>query len=433
MEGIARRTNLRSSRRALAASLIGSSIEWYDFFLYGAVTPLVLAKRFFPSEDPKVALLQAYATFALPFFVRPLGGIVFSHLGDRMGRKISLVLTLTLMGSATVLIGCVPDYPTIGLAAPALLILLRCVQGLGLGGEWGGALLLAIEYSPDRRRALFGSIPQMGVTIGLLLGTFAISIVSLLPEEQFLSWGWRLPFIASIALVWVGLWIRKGIDETPAFKEAQARGEISRVPLLDTLRFHRRAVLLAIGLKVVETAPFYIFSTFIISFAVDHGGFTRVQALNAVIIGSIVATGVIPLGGLLADRIGRVPVYLAGALGIAVFAYPYFYLLSLRSPTLLIMATVIGLGLCHGSVTSVLGTLYSELFATKIRFTGVTLGYQMGAAIAGGTAPFIATWLLSMFENSTAPISLYLIAVSTISVSCILVIQNDRRKGETAP
>jgi metabolite-proton symporter len=423
-------------RRALVASLIGSSIEWYDFFLYGTVTALVFAKRFFPGTDPKVALLQAYATFAIPFFIRPLGGIVFSHLGDKVGRKVSLVLTLALMGSATVLIGCVPDYHAIGFAAPALLILLRFVQGLGLGGEWGGALLLAVEHAAPGQRGLYGSVPQMGVTVGLLLGTLAVTLVSLLPEERFLAWGWRLPFLASVVLVFVGLWIRKGIEETPAFREARARGTLARVPLAHTLRYHWREVLLAVGLKVVETGPFYIFSTFIISYAVNQAGFSKIQALNAVTIGTLVSTALIPVSGALADRVGRKPLYIAGSIGIALFAFPYFAMVGQRSAPLLVAATVVGLGILWAPVTAVLGTLYSELFATNVRYTGVTIGYQVGAALAGGTAPLLATWMLGRYDNSPTPVSLYVVACAAISIACVAALRetrgSDLRAGTSA-
>ncbi|MDQ7826224.1 MAG: MFS transporter [Candidatus Eremiobacteraeota bacterium] len=413
-------------RRALIASLIGSSIEWYDFFLYGTVTALVFAKRFFPGGDPNVALLQAYATFAIPFFIRPLGGIVFSHLGDKVGRKVSLVLTLALMGSATVLIGCVPDYQAIGGWAPTLLIVLRFVQGLGLGGEWGGALLLAIEHARPGQRGFYGSIPQMGVTVGLLLGTLAVTLVSLLPEESFLSWGWRLPFLASVVLVFVGLWIRKGIEETPAFREARHSGTIARFPIAHTFRYHWREVLLAVGLKVVETGPFYIFSTFIISYAVNQCGFSKMQALNAVTIGTIVSTALIPIGGVLADRLGRKPLYIAGSVGILAFAFPYFAMVNAGSVPLLVGATVIALGILWSPVTAVLGTLYSELFATNVRYTGVTIGYQLGAALAGGTAPFVATWMLGAYHNSSMPISLYLVACCAISLACIATLRETK-------
>ncbi|MGC4114474.1 MAG: MFS transporter [Myxococcales bacterium] len=412
--------------KALVASLIGSSIEWYDYLLYGTVASLVFAKRFFPASDPASSLLLAYASFSIPFFIRPLGGVFFSHLGDRVGRKVSLVLTLALMGVATVLIGCLPDYEAIGIAAPILLTVLRLVQGLGIGGEWGGALLLAVEHSSKSNRGFFGSVPQMGVTVGMLLGTLALTAVSQLSEAQFLAWGWRIPFILSAVLVFVGLWIRKGIEETPAFREAKQKGQLAKVPIVETLKHHWRSVLLAVGLKVVETAPFYIFSAFVISYATAYAGYDKTSALNAVTVGALVTTLAIPLMGRLADGVGRKPLYVAGAVGLLLFAAPYFWLVSLKSPLWLTVATVVGLGLFWAPITAVLGTLYSEIFSTRVRYTGVTLGYQLGAAIAGGTAPLVATALLREFDNSWVPVAGYVMLTAAISLGCIAATRETR-------
>ncbi|MGG4491007.1 MFS transporter [Metabacillus idriensis] len=405
--------------KALIASLIGSSIEWYDYFLYGTIAALIFSKLYFPSEDPVVGLMLAYTSFALPFFIRPLGGIIFSHIGDKIGRKKTLVMTLSLMGGATVLIGLLPTYEMIGIWAPILLIALRLVQGLGIGGEWGGALLLATEYAPPKKRGFFGSIPQMGVTIGLLLGTLSISLMTLLPNAQFEAWGWRVPFILSALLVFIGLWIRNGIDETPAFKEAKESGEISNVPLIDTFKYHWKEVLVAVGAKVVETAPFYIFGTFIISYATGTLGFERSSTLNAVTIATLVTTIMIPFMGKLSDKVGRKPLYIGGTIAMILFAFPYFYLLSLDSVLWLTVATVIGLGIIWAPITAVLGTMFSEIFSTSVRYTGVTVGYQLGAAIAGGTAPLIATALLSAYNNSFVPVALYIIGAAIISLIAV--------------
>ncbi|OHR63615.1 MFS transporter [Bacillus sp. HMSC76G11] len=405
--------------KALIASLIGSSIEWYDYFLYGTIAALIFSKLYFPSEDPVVGLMLAYTSFALPFFIRPLGGIIFSHIGDKIGRKKTLVMTLSLMGGATVLIGLLPTYEMIGIWAPILLIFLRLVQGLGIGGEWGGALLLATEYAPPKKRGFFGSIPQMGVTIGLLLGTLSISLMTLLPNAQFEAWGWRVPFILSALLVFIGLWIRNGIDETPAFKEAKESGTISKVPLIDTFKYHWKEVLVAVGAKVVETAPFYIFGTFIISYATGTLDFERSSTLNAVTIATLVTTIMIPFMGKLSDKVGRKPLYIGGTIAMILFAFPYFYLLSLDSVLWLTVATVIGLGIIWAPITAVLGTMFSEIFSTSVRYTGVTVGYQLGAAIAGGTAPLIATALLSAYNNSFVPVALYIIGAAIISLIAV--------------
>ena len=397
------------SKRVLWASLIGSSIEWFDYFLYGTVAALVFNQLFFPAEDPAVGTMLAFASFALSFFIRPFGGIIFSHIGDRIGRKKTLVLTLGLMGGATVLMGLLPTYQAIGIAAPILMVLLRLVQGLGIGGEWGGAMLLAVEYAPKERRGFFGSVPQMGVTIGMLLATLALTVMSMLPDDVFLSWGWRVPFVLSAVLVFVGLWIRKGIDETPSFKKNQAAGNVVAVPLLETLKHHKREVLIAVGAKFVETAPFYIMSTFIVYYATKELGFSRTQALNAVTVATVVTTLLIPLMGALSDRIGRKTVYIAGVLMMMAYAFPYFWLLQTRSFSMLILATVIGLGVIWAPTTAVLGTMFSEIFKSNVRYTGITLGYQIGAALAGGTAPLVATFLLAKFDHSYVPIALYII------------------------
>ncbi len=411
-------------RRILIASLVGSSIEWFDYFLYGTVSALVFNQLFFVNEDPTIGLLLSYASFALAFFIRPFGGVIFSHIGDRIGRKKTLVLTLSLMGVATFGMGLLPTYQAVGIWAPILLITLRLVQGLGIGGEWGGALLLAVEYAPAEKRGLFGAIPQMGVTIGMLLGTVALSIMTLLPENAFMTWGWRIPFIFSALLVFFGLWIRKGIDETPSFKKVKESGEVPKLPIVETLKNYWREVLIAVGAKVVETAPFYIFSTFVVSYATANLGFSRTATLTAVMIATIITTILIPFMGMLSDKIGRKKLFIGGTIGMALFAFPYFWLLQQKSVLLLIVATVIGLGVIWAPITAVLGTMFSEIFDARIRYTGITLGYQIGAALAGGTAPLVATALLNRFNNSYVPVAIYIIFASVLSLAAIWAVKD---------
>lgn len=409
-----------SSKKVLFASLMGSSIEWFDYFLYATTAALVFGKVFFPTTDPVVGLMLSYLTFSLTFFIRPLGGFIFAHIGDRIGRKKTLVITLSLMGGATVAIGLLPGYDQIGIWAPILLILLRLIQGLGIGGEWGGALLLAYEYAPKNRKGFFGSVPQMGVTIGMVLATLAMTVMSTsLTEEQFLSWGWRVPFLLSAILVFLGLWMRKGIDETPAFKQAKASGNVAKIPLVETLRYHWRAVLVAVGIKFVETAPFYIFSTFIVSYATSSLGFDRITVLNAVMVATLITTLMIPIMGRLSDSVGRKKMFVGGAVLMALFTFPYFMLLEQRTTASLMIATVIGLGLVWAPITAVLGTLFSEIFSTRVRYTGITLGYQIGAALAGGTAPLVATWLLTSYEGSWVPVAWYI--VGTVAISLVAI------------
>ncbi|ESU31847.1 major facilitator transporter [Bacillus sp. 17376] len=414
----------KTTYRVLIASLVGSSIEWFDYFLYGTMAALVFNQLFFVNEDPTVGLLLAYASFALSFFIRPFGGIIFSHIGDRIGRKKTLVLTLSLMGAATFAMGILPTYQAIGVAAPIILITLRLIQGLGIGGEWGGALLLATEYAPPERRGFFGSIPQMGVTIGMVMGTLALWLMSLLPEQQFMTWGWRVPFIFSALLVVFGLWIRKGIDETPEFKEVQQKGEIPKLPIVDTLRYYWKEVLITIGAKVVETAPFYIFSTFIVSYATSTLGFSRSAVLGSVMVSTVITTILIPIMGSLSDRVGRKKMYIAGTLAMMAFAFPYFWMIHQGSVLMLVLATIIGLGIIWAPITAVLGTMFSEIFDAKVRYTGVSLGYQIGAAVAGGTAPLVATALLASFDNSYVPVALYIMFTAVVSLIAIWAVKS---------
>ncbi|MGT8855920.1 MFS transporter [Enterobacter sp. 186315] len=414
-------TVLRKNKKVLIASLTGSAIEWFDYFLYGTAAALVFNKIFFPMVDPVIGLILSYLSFSLTFFIRPIGGVLFAHIGDRIGRKKTLVLTLSLMGGATVMIGLLPTYDMIGMWAPALLILMRVIQGMGIGGEWGGALLLAYEYAPEKRKGFFGSIPQAGVTIGMLMATFIVSLMTLFSEEDFLSWGWRIPFLLSSVLVLLGLWIRKDIDETPEFKKVKTAGQVAKAPLRDTLKHHWREVLIAAGLKVVETAPFYIFSTFVVSYATTTLTYQKSQALEAVTLGALVATVMIPLMGLLSDKIGRQRMYAVSVFILGLFIVPWFMLLNTGTTWGIVLATVIAFGVLWAPVTAVLGTLCSEIFSANVRYTGITLGYQLGAALAGGTAPLIATGLLAKYDGDWVPVAWYLavtIAISLIAIFC---------------
>ena len=410
-----------TNRRVLFGSLSGSAIEWFDFFLYATAAALIFDKQFFPNDDPVISLMLSYLTLSLTFFIRPFGGIVFSHIGDRIGRKKTLVITLSLMGGATVAIGLLPTYDQVGILAPVLLILCRIIQGLAIGGEWGGALLLAYEYAPKNRRGFFGSVPQTGITIGMLMSTVAFGLVSMLPQGSFEAWGWRLPFIASVVLVFVGLWIRKGLAETPAFREAKESGNVAKLPIKDTLRDHWRSVLVAVGAKVVETAPFYIFATFVVSYATGTLDVQQSVVLNAVSAGALVSTFGILLMGSLSDRLGRPKVYLGGTVLIALFAAPFFMLLDLQMSWAVYAAVVIALGVVWPPVTATLGTLTSEIFTTRVRYTGVTLGYQIGAALAGGTAPLLATWLLARFDGAWWPIATYLVILAVGAFAAVAV------------
>ncbi|HHH3606244.1 TPA: MFS transporter [Enterobacter roggenkampii] len=420
-------TVLRKNKKVLIASLTGSAIEWFDYFLYGTAAALVFNKIFFPMVDPVIGLILSYLSFSLTFFIRPIGGVLFAHIGDRIGRKKTLVLTLSLMGGATVMIGLLPTYEMIGLWAPALLILMRIIQGMGIGGEWGGALLLAYEYAPEKRKGFFGSIPQAGVTIGMLMATFIVSLMTLFSEADFLSWGWRIPFLLSSVLVLLGLWIRKDIDETPDFQKVKASGQVAKAPLRDTLKHHWREVLIAAGLKVVETAPFYIFSTFVVSYATSTLTYQKSQALEAVTLGALVATIMIPLMGLLSDKVGRQRMYAISVFVLGLFIVPWFMLLNTGTTWGIVLATVIAFGVLWAPVTAVLGTLCSEIFSANLRYTGITLGYQLGAALAGGTAPLIATGLLAKYDGDWVPVAWYLAVTVTISLIAIFCASRVKR------
>ncbi len=402
-------------RRVIAASLIGTTIEWYDFFLYGAAAALVFNKLFFPSYDPLVGTLLAFATYAVGFVARPLGGIVFGHFGDRLGRKKLLMWSLVLMGVATVLIGLLPGYASIGIWAPIGLIVLRIFQGFAVGGEWGGAVLLAAEYGDSRRRGFWASWPQAGVPLGSLLSAGILAIMAgIQSESDFLSWGWRIPFLLSGLLVIVGWYIRNRVAETPAFQAQLDEAEVPpKLPAMDVFRERPRAVLLGAGLRVGENIGYYILTVFSLTFLVDVASESRSLALDALLIGAAVQFIAIPLLATLSDKIGRRPVYAFGAFGLGIFSFLFFPMLASGSNALIILAIVIGLVL-HASMYAPQAAFITELFPTRIRYSGVSIAYQLTAIFAGSLAPIIALWLYKDFTSSV-PVSVYVAIACAIS------------------
>jgi MFS transporter, MHS family, shikimate and dehydroshikimate transport protein len=408
-----------SIRKVAIASFIGTTIEWYDFFLYGTASALVFGRLFFPKYDAMTGAMASYGTYAVGFLARPIGGIVCGHFGDRIGRKSMLIFTLLLMGVATALIGLLPTYNDIGVWAPALLIALRIAQGFAVGGEWGGAVLMAVEHSPKGKRGFYGSWPQVGVPAGLLLSTGVFAMISQLPEESLYSWGWRLAFLLSVLLVAVGLYVRLAMTEPPDFAEIKRTGSESKAPILDAVRQHPKNVALAMGARVAENGAFYLYTVFILNYATQPKiGFSRSVVLNAIALTALIEIFAIPAYGWMSDKLGRRPVYLFGAIFTGLFAFPFFWLVETSRTSLMTLAIVVALVGGHSAMYGPQASFFSELFGTRVRYSGASLGYQMASAIAGGLSPLIAITLLQR-TGASWPIALFVVgmaAVTTVSV-----------------
>lgn len=416
--------------RIVLSSVVGTAIEWYDFFLYATASALIFNHLFFPDFDPTAGTIAAFGTFAVGYVARPIGAIAFGHLGDRVGRKSALVTTLMIMGVCTCIIGLLPTYASIGVWAPVLLIALRFCQGLAVGGEWGGAVLIVVESAPADRRGFYGAFPQIGVPIGLIVSTFVFKLVASLPEAQFLSWGWRVPFLLSIALVAIGLFIRLNVDESPAFAALRAEDGVAKSPLIELLRDNGRNVLLALGTRFATDITFNIINVFVLAYAVQTLGIDRGMMLNAIIAGSCVALVTIPLFGRLSDAIGRRTVFLGGCVFVAIYGFAFFWLLGTQQTWLVILAYVGGAAVSQPCVYGVQSTWFAEIFGTRVRYTGASLPYQVAGILTSAPTPLIAALLYSQF-GSTLPIAGYIAATAAISFLCALCLAETYRRPLT--
>jgi MHS family shikimate/dehydroshikimate transporter-like MFS transporter len=407
------------------AGSIGTIIEWYDFLIYGAAAALVFNTLFFPNFDPLTGTLAALGTYAAGFFARPLGGALFGHFGDRIGRKKMLMLTLFVMALGTFGIGLLPTYDRIGILAPLLLVTLRIAQGIGLGGEWGGASLMVLEHAPAGRRGLYGSLVQVGFPLGLITSAGAFAIAARLPEAEFKAWGWRLPFLISIVLLFIGWFVRARLPETPLFEEARRRGDIARNPFLEAVVKDTRSLLIAVGLKISEVSWVYILTVFIVVYATNRLGLSRAQMLNAIVAAAVVEVFTIPLFGYVSDHIGRRSLYFFGVAFTICFAFPLFWLLDTRDPQLVTLAVVIALSFGHGSMFGLQSAYFPELFATRVRYSGASVGFQLAAAIGGGLSPVLAAGLEGLM-GGTSGVSVLLIVLALITLTATLFAPESR-------
>ncbi len=414
----------RQRRRAVFASTIGTTVEWYDFFLYGTAAALVFPHLFFPGQSAYSGVLASFATQFVGFGARPVGAAIFGHFGDRIGRRSTLVTTLMLMGIATFLIGLLPSRASIGLAAPLLLVLLRVIQGIGVGGEWGGSVLLAMEWGSQRRRGFMASWPQLGVPLGLLLSTGMVKLMESVAGDSFDTWGWRVPFLVSIVLVGIGLYVRLQVMESPAFSEVKKQEAVLKLPVLEVIRTQPRELLTSAFVRMSEQAPFYLFITFVLTYGTKHLGLTRGDLLNDTLVAAAVGCISVPLWGHISDLIGRRLTYGIGIAGTAIFAFPYFGLLNTKSSGLVLIAIVLSLVL-HDIQYGPQAALIAESFGTNLRYSGAGIGYQLASVIAGGPAPLIAAAILE-HTNSSTGISWYIIGCCVVAAIALALMPRRR-------
>jgi MFS family permease len=414
-------------RRAVIASTVGTTIEWYDFLIYSTVTGLVFGKVYFPGDDPLVSTLQAFGVFFIGFVARPIGAMIFGHYGDRIGRKATLIITLLMTGIATAAVGLVPGYNTIGIWGAIILTVLRLIQGIGVGGEWGGSVLLAMEWAQtNKNRGFIASWPQFGAPAGLFLANIMVLLFSRISGDQFLIWGWRIPFLLSLVMVAVGLWIRLGILETPTFQRILAEKRVERAPTIEVLKRQPREVILSALLRLAEQAPGYLFSAFVFSYGTLVLGASRDLLLLGLIVTTALGFMTVPISGALSDRIGRRRMYIIGCVFVAVYTFVYFALLDTKVPGLIFL----GVSLSFIPVMTMYGpeaALIAEAFTPRLRYSGASIGYQLASIIAGGPAPFIATWLFTSF-HSTIPIGIYITICAAISIVATLLLPDYTNK-----
>jgi len=414
-------------RRAAIASTIGTSIEWYDFFLYNTASAAVFPELFFPSDSPIAGVLKSFSIQFVGFAARPIGAAIFGHLGDRIGRKSTLIATLVLMGIGTALIGVLPTFHTLGAFAAVLLVVLRLVQGIGVGGEWGGSVLLAMEWGNQRKRGFWASWPQLGVPIGLLLSTGAFKLMGSIAGSGFNSWGWRVPFLVSVVLVAVGLYVRLRVKESPQFDNVRATKQVVRMPLWESIRRHPREILCSMFVRMSEQAPFYLFTVFVLTYGTEHLKLANGDLLVAVMIAAAVGLVSVPLFGWLSDRIGRRLMYGIGIVATAAFAFPYFGLLDTKVYALVLVAIVVSL-IFHDMQYGPQAALIAESFGTNVRYSGASLGYQFSSVIAGGPAPLIAAAILGATGKSTW-IAWYIVGCAVLAM--IALIAMPRKPADT--